>query len=837
MEQVMLDMIPTGAKAVCHVSQYDIGRTIRFNLRSGGAAYTLAGTETVKVYIKKPDGTTAERNIANTSSTYVDWVTGEGDCDQAGKCECELIITAGTTVIGSKNFIMNVEEDPYNDQGVVTETAGPAVIATFTTNVVDLLQEVKCSINPIQNGTPWIDSNVINKEPYIKRSVAGTATRIGNHLYDKLVGGTVAFNQLANITTASTTDHDVIFTNNNDGTWTISGTANGTAYKAVTVNAHNGQGHVMFYSYGAVSVENEYRIGDFNNGQSISFAKSAVIIKKGTANTVSIGVQIYDTKSINITITPQIIDLTAMFGSTIADYIYSLEQETAGAGVAWFKALFPNDYYAYNAGEHISVKATAHIMRDASNNVIGNYPLDSNLELRGMPKLVNNKLEYDGDIYESSGDVTRRLSSVTLDGNINPNNLGVTVLDNYTQVSYMPYINIGVGAHSPFLCDKHFIHAAKPSAEIKEGDIYNSGVASAPRMFLALPKTVTTAAEAVAWFANNPTTVLFYIATPTTESADPFTNPQVCDENGTEEYTDSRAVAIPVGHETYQANICEITGFDELNIQQSGVNIWDEEWEVGNIDGTGADSPANDRIRSKNYIRVPSDTNIYLVTPAPMVLHKYALDKTYLGNNYISASGVYAVGSNVAYIRFRTDTSYGTTYNNDISINNPNTDTQYHSYSGKLIKLEFDDTVYLAEVSCLNGVWKLKLLGAEYVVDSAAKIYRNTGNSWYADPTNGKHYATAQETVISDKFAQGQTQNQNVCFMHPNGLIRFNTAKSYDTASDLLADIGTFTFVYPLETPVEITLDETEQFESLLGVNNVWHDGNGNTEVKYLYNA
>lgn len=40
-------------------------------------------------------------------------------------------------------------------------------------------------------------------------------------------------------------------------------------------------------------------------------------------------------------------DLTQMFGSTIADYIYSLEQSQAGAGVAWFKNMFPNDYYPY----------------------------------------------------------------------------------------------------------------------------------------------------------------------------------------------------------------------------------------------------------------------------------------------------------------------------------------------------------------------------------------------------------------------------------------------------------------------------------------------------------
>ena len=50
----------------------------------------------------------------------------------------------------------------------------------------------------------------------------------------------------------------------------------------------------------------------------------------------------------------QLFDLTQMFGSTIADYIYSLEQANAGAGVAWFKKLFPADYYPYSEPTIIS---------------------------------------------------------------------------------------------------------------------------------------------------------------------------------------------------------------------------------------------------------------------------------------------------------------------------------------------------------------------------------------------------------------------------------------------------------------------------------------------------
>lgn len=58
-----------------------------------------------------------------------------------------------------------------------------------------------------------------------------------------------------------------------------------------------------------------------------------------------------------------IFDLTQMFGSTIAEYLRTLEQTTAGAGVAWFKRLFPKPYYAYNAGTLMSVKAGSHITR------------------------------------------------------------------------------------------------------------------------------------------------------------------------------------------------------------------------------------------------------------------------------------------------------------------------------------------------------------------------------------------------------------------------------------------------------------------------------------------
>lgn len=57
-----------------------------------------------------------------------------------------------------------------------------------------------------------------------------------------------------------------------------------------------------------------------------------------------------------------VIDLTLLFGPTVADYIYSLETATAGAGVAFFRSLFNKPYYAYNAGTLMSVNTSAHKM-------------------------------------------------------------------------------------------------------------------------------------------------------------------------------------------------------------------------------------------------------------------------------------------------------------------------------------------------------------------------------------------------------------------------------------------------------------------------------------------
>jgi hypothetical protein len=92
-----------------------------------------------------------------------------------------------------------------------------------------------------------------------------------------------------------------------------------------------------------------------------------------------------------------------MFGSTIADYIYSLEQSTAGAGVAFFRKLFPKDYYPYNSGELKSVEGVS------AHETVGFNQFDKSTVLNGY--IIN---DATGDIMPvSAGKVTDYISVIS----------------------------------------------------------------------------------------------------------------------------------------------------------------------------------------------------------------------------------------------------------------------------------------------------------------------------------------------------------------------------------------------------------------------------------------
>ena len=112
MEVINLNFIPSGANPVAHASQFDEGRVTRFNLYDGSTVYTLDGTETITVSVRKPDGHIVTESVTNTSSTYVDIATTEQMTACAGDNLAQIKVEKGSDTIGFLNYILHVQKDP-----------------------------------------------------------------------------------------------------------------------------------------------------------------------------------------------------------------------------------------------------------------------------------------------------------------------------------------------------------------------------------------------------------------------------------------------------------------------------------------------------------------------------------------------------------------------------------------------------------------------------------------------------------------------------------------------------------------------------------------------------
>ena len=116
MEIIKLNLIPSGVNPTCHCSQYDNGRVIRIDLFDGLTPYVLQSGDTVTLNVRKPDNTIVTTSLTATQgNTYVNLVTTEQICACVGYNLCDLTITNGSTVIGTLNFIMQVERDVLAD--------------------------------------------------------------------------------------------------------------------------------------------------------------------------------------------------------------------------------------------------------------------------------------------------------------------------------------------------------------------------------------------------------------------------------------------------------------------------------------------------------------------------------------------------------------------------------------------------------------------------------------------------------------------------------------------------------------------------------------------------
>ncbi len=303
-------------------------------------------------------------------------------------------------------------------------------------------------------------------------------------------------------------------------------------------------------------------------------------------------------------------------------------------------------------------------------------------------------------------------------------------------------------------------------------------------------------------------------------------------------------------------NVRPISGWTGRNIFVRGINQWDEEWRNGYYNN-GVFIYASDGICCKNKIPINPNTTLYYVKNFDINTNFYYTfyDKNgdFLrisgydtsGRISKSSSGAINVPNGAYFMTFNMGGGYGATYNNNISINYPSTDTSYHAYNGSTTSIPFHDSSD-NPITVYGGM--LNVTSGELVVDRAMATF-NGSETWYLQSINSygianfyidlDHYPKINFRSLCNSLSPQtsfitETETEGY-FVHQNGTnvfirifsSRASTVKEFKTwlASNPIQ------LVYELATPTTYQLTPT-QVSTLLGQNNIFANC-GQIEVAY----
>ena len=288
-------------------------------------------------------------------------------------------------------------------------------------------------------------------------------------------------------------------------------------------------------------------------------------------------------------------------------------------------------------------------------------------------------------------------------------------------------------------------------------------------------------------------------------------------------------------------NICLITGYTECEVDDVGVNQWDEEWELGDLDVNGQPVAASNLIRTKNYIDVFPNTTYYFKSNVIGYFAQYDANKIIIGIKFnVYAETTFTTASNARYVKFILDGTYGTTYNHDISINYPSTDTNYHPYQSRTASISFGQTVYGGKSNFTDGGTSETM--GETVLDGTTapsnSFERTNTVAGFVPIGNQKKYATTHQTkvmcdsmpvfspdyvYVNDVFGVSENISASA-----NGIwvsVYKDMLTSYDiTGLQAWLVANNLQIAYELETNVNISTPSTD-LKLLKGTNNLSTNG------------
>ena len=170
-----------------------------------------------------------------------------------------------------------------------------------------------------------------------------TSSPSGKAVLDIIKGKSLVWNQLANYAEFDTpTVSGITITNNNNGSFTVNGTATANSYCGVVIPIVSGHKYLVS-GCPAGGSDSTYHIR-FVVGESTYFEVGGGLIVTATSDTMTLFVRVTSGTTVsNLKFYPQTIDLTLMFGA-------GNEPST----VEEFQAMYHDQYYEYNSGELIN---------------------------------------------------------------------------------------------------------------------------------------------------------------------------------------------------------------------------------------------------------------------------------------------------------------------------------------------------------------------------------------------------------------------------------------------------------------------------------------------------
>lgn len=118
MQTIKLNLTPGVISASANLSQYDIGREIAFELFDYNGPYTISSTDVITIRSTKPSGFAFNVTASTTTSNTVIFEVTDTMSEESGSFPAELRIANGDDILGTANFLWNVERAPREEGAI-----------------------------------------------------------------------------------------------------------------------------------------------------------------------------------------------------------------------------------------------------------------------------------------------------------------------------------------------------------------------------------------------------------------------------------------------------------------------------------------------------------------------------------------------------------------------------------------------------------------------------------------------------------------------------------------------------------------------------------------------